>query len=57
MGAQTAGDKKLAENGKENQFWCRNPQYFLNITEPTHLKIILKRRVAVESVVSLLVSL
>ena len=22
---------RLIENGKENQFWCRNPQYFLNI--------------------------
>lgn len=32
------------ENGKENQFWCRNPQYFLNITKPTHLKIILKKK-------------
>jgi len=30
--------------GKENQFWCRNPQYFLNITKPTHLKIILKKK-------------
>jgi hypothetical protein len=24
--------------------WCRNPQYFLNITKPTHLKIILKKK-------------
>jgi calpain, invertebrate len=32
------------EKGKENQFWCRNPQYFLNITRPTHLKIILKKK-------------
>ena len=43
-GAQTAGGKRVAENGKENQFWCRNPQYFLNITKPTHLKIILKKK-------------
>lgn len=35
---------RLIENGKENQFWCRNPQYFLNITRPTHLKIILKKK-------------
>ena len=24
--------------------WCRNPQYFLNITKPTHLKIILRKK-------------
>jgi len=34
----------VADNGKENQFWCRNPQYFLNIKKPTHLKIILRRK-------------
>ena len=32
------------EKGKENQFWCKNPQYFLNITNPTHLKIILIKK-------------
>lgn len=41
---QTSGGKRVLENGKENQFWCRNPQYFLNITKPTHLKIILKKK-------------
>mmetsp|Transcript_5113 Transcript_5113/g.3775 ORF Transcript_5113/g.3775 Transcript_5113/m.3775 type:complete len:243 (-) Transcript_5113:678-1406(-) len=40
----TAGGRRILENGKENQFWCRNPQYFLNITKPTHLKIILKKK-------------
>lgn len=40
----TAGGKRVHENGKENQFWCRNPQYFLNITKPTHLKIILRKK-------------
>lgn len=34
----------MTETGKENQFWCRNPQYFLNITKPTHLKVILKKK-------------
>lgn len=34
----------MTESGKENQFWCRNPQYFLNITRPTHLKLILKKK-------------
>ena len=34
----------MDEKGKENQFWCKNPQYFLNITKPTHLKIILKKK-------------
>lgn len=27
-----------------NHIWCRNPQYFLNITKPTHVKIILKKK-------------
>ena len=40
----TAGGKRVTETGKENQFWCRNPQYFLNITKPTHLKLILKKK-------------
>jgi len=41
---QTSGGKRVHDNGKDNQFWCRNPQYFLNITKPTHLKIILKKK-------------
>ena len=40
----TAGGRRIDEKGKENQYWCRNPQYFLNITRPTHLKIILKKK-------------
>ena len=40
----TAGGRRIDEKGKENQFWCKNPQYFLNITKPTHLKIILKKK-------------
>ena len=40
----TAGGRRVDEKGKENQFWCRNPHYFLNITRPTHLKIILKKK-------------
>jgi hypothetical protein len=40
----TAGGRRVDEKGRENQFWCRNPQYFLNITRPTHLKIILKKK-------------
>lgn len=32
------------DNGKENQLWSRNPQYFLNIKKPTHLKIILRKK-------------
>ena len=42
--ATTAGGRRIDEKGKENQYWCRNPQYFLNITKPTHLKIILKKK-------------
>ena len=40
----TAGGKRTLDNGRENQFWCRNPQYFLNITKPSHLKIILRKK-------------
>jgi len=40
----TAGAKRVNDNGRENQFWCRNPQYFLNITKPSHLKIILRKK-------------
>jgi len=54
---KSAGGKRIIEiteetkQGKqtrmsENQTWCCNPQYFLNITKPTHLKITLKKRVA-----------
>jgi len=40
----TSGGRRVHENGKENQFWCRNPQFFLNITKPTHLKIIIRKK-------------
>lgn len=40
----TAGGKRVHDTGRENQFWCRNPQYFLNITKPSHLKIILRKK-------------
>jgi calpain len=40
----TAGGRRIDDKGKENQYWCKNPQYFLNITKPTHLKIILMKK-------------
>jgi len=40
----TNGGRRVLDNGKENQFWCRNPQYFMNLTKPTHLKIILRKK-------------
>lgn len=40
----TCGGKRANENGQENQKWCVNPQYFINLTQPTHLKIILRRK-------------
>ncbi len=43
----TAGGKRSIE-GAENQKWCVNPQYFLNITVPTHIKIILRRKKGVK---------
>ena len=41
---KASGGGRRVEGTTENQFWCRNPQYFLNITKPTHLKIILKKK-------------
>lgn len=40
----TAGGSKTLPNGSENKYWCRNPQYFLNLKKPTHLKIILRKK-------------
>lgn len=46
------GRKKILEKGEgkdaqehlvENPHWCRNSQYFLNLHEPTHFKIILRK--------------
>lgn len=42
--ASTAGGKRISSNGSENKYWCRNPQYFLNLKKPTHLKIILRKK-------------
>ena len=28
---------------KDNPNWCKNPQYFLSLTQPTMLKIILRK--------------
>jgi len=35
--------KRLSENNAENSTWCKNPQIFLNLIKPTHVKIILKK--------------
>lgn len=35
----TESDDPKDLKGVYNPFWCQNPQYFLNITEPTHLKV------------------
>lgn len=40
----TAGGKRTLQTGSENKYWCRNPQYFLNLKKPTHLKIILRKK-------------
>ena len=40
--SENLGKKRKIE-GKENPEWCKNPQYFLNLDEPTYLKIILRR--------------
>jgi len=36
--AEKAGGK-LRAKGKQNPRWCSNPQYFLNLEKPTHLKV------------------
>lgn len=38
-----AGGMRKLENGRDNPSWCRNPQYFLNLSVSTHLKIILRK--------------
>lgn len=40
--ATNAGGRRRIDQ-KNNPKWCRNPQYFLNLKQPTHLKIILKK--------------
>lgn len=35
------GRRKI--DGKDNSDWCRNSQYFLNLKQPTQLKIILRK--------------
>lgn len=34
---------RLIEGAIENPNWCENPQFFLNLKNPTHVKIVLKR--------------
>ncbi len=41
---ETVGAKRIFDNGQENIKWCNNPQYYLNVTQATHLKIILRRK-------------
>ena len=38
-GDNTAGGKRKYDSGKDNPNWCKNPQYFLNLKLPTHLKV------------------
>ena len=42
-GDNNAGGKRKYDNGRDNANWCKNPQYFLNLTQSTHLKIILRK--------------
>ncbi len=34
---------RMLEGGFENPNWCENPQFFVNLKRPTHVKIVLKR--------------
>ena len=40
----TAGGRRTLNTGADNKYWCRNPQYFLNLKKPTHIKIILRKK-------------
>lgn len=40
----TAGGRRILQDGGDNKHWCRNPQYFLNLKKPTHLKVILRKK-------------
>lgn len=37
----SGGPRKISK--RDNPAWCKNPQYFLNIQNSTHVKIILKK--------------
>jgi len=37
-GESNAGGRRKI-GGKNNSSWCRNQQYFLNVTQPTQLKV------------------
>jgi len=39
---ENSGGKRRSEK-ENNPYWCSNPQYFLNLSQPTHLKIILQK--------------
>jgi hypothetical protein len=36
---------RLIDNTMENPNWCENPQFFLNLNAPTHVKIVLRRTI------------
>ena len=48
MTVETSFNNKWGQNSAGGKLgsplWCKNPQYFLNITKPTHIKIILKKK-------------
>ena len=39
----TAGGRRVVRDGRDNPLWCRNPQYFLNVSAVTLLKVILRK--------------
>eukprot|EP00743_Colponemidia_sp_Colp-15_P002164 GILK01002349.1.p1 GENE.GILK01002349.1~~GILK01002349.1.p1 ORF type:complete len:1020 (-),score=203.00 GILK01002349.1:103-3162(-) len=42
----TAGGKRTKKTGSDNAMWCQNPQYFVGIKKPTHLKVVVRRLVS-----------
>jgi hypothetical protein len=34
---------RVKMEGADNPYWCTNPQYYMNLEKPTHLKIILRK--------------
>lgn len=45
-GRITAKAEKDPSKEFDNPHWCRNPQYFLNLTKPTHFKVYRKQNYA-----------
>lgn len=39
----TNGGKRISTTGEENEYWCTNPQFYLNLKQLTHFKVALTK--------------